>query len=453
MNPPLKTHKNNIIKKHAKRPKTLKLPHFIVNDIPKFFQEKYARHSKNVETHSKTKLITENRTYYPSQHRIIVIGDVHGDLDALINSLLVAKVIRIPNKKVDGNNNNCGECNDNNIHNNGLPPYKERTHKRMFDFFHSIEWIGESTFVIQLGDQIDRTRPIDWDENDVAIGDTVKDEGSSLHIFFLMWYLNKIARENGGRVLSVLGNHEIMNIEADFRYVSPFEFEEYARSFGEFYEKQNTKNRDFAGIADGFKIKQSEHMPKGYNERFQAFSRGEIISNFFGLNYKLVIQIGKWLFMHAGLTDNICGPNTICKINNCVSRHLLNTGDKNSKIIYKRIICSSGDKSPVWNREYGDCSSSENNKDLEEQYSRLLTKFNRTNSRYHKTYKIPAAEYLAIGHTPQFYANQNINSTLNGKVWRCDVGMSRAFGPVSSSYRRPQVLEILDDDIINVLSS
>lgn len=433
---PQKTHKNNIFK-HKKRVKTLKLPHFIVNDIPKFFQEKYARHSKNVEMHSKTKLVTENRTYYPSQSRIIVIGDIHGDLDALINSLILAKVIKLPNTSDD---------------NNGLPDYKDRTHKRMFDFFHSIEWIGEDTFVIQLGDQIDRTRPIDWDENDVAIGDTIKDEGSSLHIFFLIWYLNQIARENGGRVLSVLGNHEIMNIESDFRYVSPFEFKEYATSFGEFYEKQNTKNKDFIGFNNGFKVTKSEHMPEGYNERFQAFSCGEIISNFFALNYKLVVQIGKWLFMHAGLTDNICGPNTICKVNNCISRHLLNTGDKDSKIIYKRIIGCSGNKSPIWNREYGDCLNNENNKDLNDQYTRLLKKFNKTNYSYHKTYNIPQAEYLAIGHTPQFYNKQNINSIFNGKVWRCDVGMSRAFGPINSSYRQPQVLEILDDDIINVLT-
>jgi hypothetical protein len=441
MNPPLKTHKNSIKKKHSKRPKTLKLPHFIVNDIPKFFQDKYARHSKNIEANSRPKLITENRTYYPSQQRVIVIGDVHGDLDALINSLLIAKVIKLPNQN-----------NSENINNNGLPEYKERSHKRMFEFFHSIEWIGGSTFVVQLGDQIDRTRPIDWDENDVAIGDTVKDEGSSLHIFFLMWYLNQIAKENGGRVLSVLGNHELMNIEADFRYVSPLEFAEYAESFGEFYKKQNTKNTEFTGLVAELDIKKSEHMPNGYNERFQAFSRGEIISNFFALNYKLVIQIGKWLFMHAGLTENICGPNTICKINNAVSKHLLNSNDKSSKILYKRVICCSGNKSPVWNREFGDLSTDDTNVELSSKYNDLIAKFNKTNSRYHKTYKIPEAEYLAIGHTPQFYANQNINSALNGKVWRCDVGMSRAFGPVTNKYRSPQVLEILDDDIVNVLT-
>jgi hypothetical protein len=439
MNTSVKTHKGQAFKK-SKRPKTLKLPHFVVNDIPKFFQDKYSRHSKNVESNSKPQLITENRTYYPSQSRIIVIGDVHGDLDALINSLLIAKVIKLPGLE-DTNNN-------------GLPTYKERTHKRMYDFFHSIEWIGGDTFVVQLGDQIDRTRPLDWDENDVAIGDTVKDEGSSLHIFFLMWYLNQIAKVNGGRVMSVLGNHEIMNIEADFRYVSPFEFEEYYNSFAEFYKKQNTKNKNFTGLTDSdINIPKSEHMPIGYKERFQAFSRGEIISNFFALNYKLVIQVGKWLFMHAGLTENICNGNTICKINNAVSRYLLNSTDKDSRILYKRVICCSGNKSPLWNREFGDLSINENNRALLDKYNNLLKQYNKTNNKYHKSYKIPEAEYLAIGHTPQFYANQNINSIFNGKVWRCDVGMSRAFGPIEGNkYRYHQVLEIRDDDIVNVLS-
>ena len=365
---------------------------------------------------------------------MIIIGDIHGDLDALINSLLVAKVIVIP----DGVS---------------VPKPVERTNKTMYDFFHKIEWIGDDTFVIQVGDQIDRTRPVDWDENDVGIGKTVNDEGSSLHIFFLMWYLNCIARENGGRVISLLGNHELMNVEGDFRYVSPFEFQEYANSFK---DDAFSINNDTTGAEPSKKqagLFGSKDVPPGYNERTMAFTPGNIISNYFGLNYKLIIQVGKWLFTHAGLTENVCQPYSICKINNSVSRYLLNKNSGNSKLIYKQLIECSGSKSCVWNRDYGDATLNDNNTNLKTRFEELLNKFNNTNKKYHEKNEIPKAEYIAIGHTPQFYNNQKINSVLDGKVWRCDVGMSRAFGPIGDNqYRMPQVLEILDDDIVNVLS-
>ena len=35
------------------------------------------------------------------------------------------------------------------------------------------------------------------------------------------------------------------------------------------------------------------------------------------------------------------------------------------------------------------------------------------------------ATHIAIGHTPQF--KHGINSICNQRVWRCDVGMSKAF--------------------------
>ena len=80
------------------------------------------------------------------------------------------------------------------------------------------------------------------------------------------------------------------------------------------------------------------------------------------------------------------------------------------------------------------------------------------NMDYHLKNSIPSAEYLAIGHSPQFWAGKSINSICNGKVWRCDVGMSRAFldetdavNDAAVAVRRPVVLEILNDSQVNVL--
>ena len=44
-----------------------------------------------------------------------------------------------------------------------------------------------------------------------------------------------------------------------------------------------------------------------------------IMANFFGINCKLVVQVGSWIFVHAGLTMNMYSNVNICKINNAIS--------------------------------------------------------------------------------------------------------------------------------------
>ena len=115
-----------------------------------------------------------------SSYRIIVIGDLHGDMDATIRSLLVANVIKID-----------------------IIKGKVRTVKK-------IVWTGGSTIVVQLGDQIDRKNRTD----------ARNDENSEMRIIKLFDCLNRAARKSGGAVYSILGNHELMNVAGDFSYVS-----------------------------------------------------------------------------------------------------------------------------------------------------------------------------------------------------------------------------------------
>ena len=96
--------------------------------------------------------------------RIVAVGDVHGDFGAFVSVLRDAGVIDAKNK-----------------------------------------WIGGKTHLVQTGDVLDRGP-------------------DSRKVMDLLQALEKQAPKAGGRVHSLLGNHEVMNMYGDLRYVIPAEF-------------------------------------------------------------------------------------------------------------------------------------------------------------------------------------------------------------------------------------
>jgi hypothetical protein len=108
----------------------------------------------------------------PIHKRIIIIGDVHGDIKRFKNILI--------NKQIINND---------------------------------LEWIARppETIIVQLGDQIDslnRNTNEDWE--------VLKD----YEMIYFTEHLNLIARSKGGYCISLIGNHELMNVIGDFSYVS-----------------------------------------------------------------------------------------------------------------------------------------------------------------------------------------------------------------------------------------
>jgi hypothetical protein len=97
----------------------------------------------------------------PGGARVVAIGDLHGDLGAARDSLRTAGVL-------DG----------------------------------SDHWSGGDTIVVQVGDVLDRG---DGESQILALLDRLEGE----------------AREKGGALIELLGNHELMNSAHDFRYVTP----------------------------------------------------------------------------------------------------------------------------------------------------------------------------------------------------------------------------------------
>jgi len=294
----------------------------------------------------------------PSVRRIIVIGDIHGDFEVIKKLLQVGKVI---NSKGD--------------------------------------WIGSDTVVVQVGDQIDRCRhsskchTIDYKE------------GNDLKILYYFTKLHKQAIKYGGAVYSLIGNHELMNVSGDMRYVSLDGLNEF-KKFSDLNEEKTYRDYD----------------------RKRAFEPGNPVSNFLACTRKAALIIGSNLFVHAGILPHIAEKYQVKELNKILSLYLWNKIDKSE---YQDILFDSN--SPFWTRKY--------NKNVRAEECQELLKLN-------DIYKVGK---IYVGHTPNI--KEGISSICNNKIWMTDYGVSKAF----ESYRTWEeseihVLEILNDgETINIL--
>jgi hypothetical protein len=122
----------------------------------------------------------------------------------------------------------------------------------------------------------------------------------------------------------------------------------------------------------------------------------------FGMKCFLAVNIGGWIFCHAGIAPEISKKYTIPKLNSMLYKFLSNQMNLQEDNIFFDII--SGNNGILTTREFGindiNCK----------RVSMTLANLN--------------ANYMVVGHTVQ----NKINEVCNKKLWRVDVGLSRAFG-------------------------
>lgn len=208
---------------------------------------------------------------YETNSRMVVIGDIHGDIRRFKDILIDAKIINA-----------------------------------------NIEWVAEppNTIVVQMGDQVDSIN------RDSALEDW--EVLPDVEMIYFTNLLNKMALSKGGRVISLIGNHELMNIIGNYSYVSP-------KSLG--------------------------------NNRGELFKPGGSLSAILSQR-PIVVKIGGFLFCHAGLTQDHL--NILKKHNKDVS--YINTIWKNfvktnailleDKEIFENIIL--GNEGILWTRDLND---------------------------------------------------------------------------------------------------
>jgi hypothetical protein len=345
---------------------------------------------------SKNDLLGSNDScVFPPKRKLVAIGDIHGDLSLAIRSLKLAQVI------------------DSNTPNNLLDVSK-------------IQWTGGDTFVVQLGDQIDRVRPSKLFNSLCTEDDDelYEDEGSDLKIIYLFEHLNKQAVKQNGAVISILGNHELMNVDGDFRYVSPKEFREFGNKFNG-------------------RMEYNTEVPFGYKERLEVFKPGGVLARSLGKTRYSVVQVGSWIFVHGGITGVCAKDYSLQKINYHIKRWLLgDLSNENMQHVNNLYHRDDDENSPFWSRVYSDMDEWCNESIKE--FSNTMNMINVWNNKNNDF----RAHGIIMGHSPQFMYGQSINSSLNNRIWRVDVGASRAFGKLTgpdAKHRLAQVLVILND--------
>lgn len=300
-----------------------------------------ARAATGVESPPETREGTEPiasqpaATFLPPVARLIAIGDVHGDIQALREALSVAQVI------------------------------DDQDH-----------WTGGTTVVVQVGDQLDRGE----DERDI-----------------LHWLetLAGEAREAGGAVYPLLGNHETMNVELDLRYVTEGGFASFA---------------DVPWAVDDPLYASYEEAERG---RVAAFRPGGPYAKLLASHF-ITVMVGDTVFVHGGLVPAHAAYG-LEAINSETSAWMIGDGPEPGVL--------SGSDSPVWSRHYSNAPDAND----------CLLLF--------ETLEALDAQRMVVAHTVQ---SGGITDACNGKVWRVDVGLADYYGG-------PTQVLLIEGDQVTVL--
>lgn len=292
-----------------------------------------------------------------------------------------------------------------------------------------LNWIAEpkDTHIVQVGDQVDSCRP--YAHTCENPEETSQDEPHDVTLLKFFTALHEKAKKHGGAVYSLLGNHEIMNAEGNMNYVSYANMEEFKN-----YKDPAKPDLKFATAKEA---------------RLHAFKPGNEYANFMACTRTSAIIIGSNLFVHAGVLPTLTEGKTkhtgdqiakVANINKMVRKWLLGKIDHDS---VKRLL-DDPSISPFWTRILGNIPADKlDHPDCERKLKKVLEVFQ--------------LGRMIIGHTPQFLHKHGINATCNGKLWRVDVGASKAFDKFSQLYgdkngnRKVQALEIIDDNIARVI--
>jgi hypothetical protein len=268
-------------------------------------------------------------TRYPHAESIVVIGDLHGDLEASRAALRLAGAI--------------GE--------------QDR-------------WAGGTMVLVQTGDQLDR-------------GD------DEFEILDLLDALTVQAQAAGGAVHVLNGNHELMNVKQDLRYVT----------LGGFLDFLPTPVADPATV-------DPQVVVDAVHQRLKACRPGHPFALRL-LDRNVITIVGDTVFVHGGVLPHVVEYG-IERLNQETRAWIR----KDRQYPPDILLATDG---PVWSRHYSDDPDVEDCRLLEETLDSL------------------GASRMVVGHT---VSREGISPGCGEMVWRVDVGLAQHYGGT------PAVLEL-----------
>ena len=333
--------------------------------------------------------------------RVVAVGDIHGDLDALVSILQET----------------------------GLIDDQRR-------------WSGGNATLVQTGDILDRG-------------------AQDRQVMDLLMELEKQAARSKGRVVVLLGNHEMMNIMGDLRYVAPQVYSSFADGKSE--QRRQKAYQDHTKllkqraqvlgepteITPEFEKQWMEEHPPGFLEYLEALKPKGQYGRWLRKR-PAILQIEDTLFLHGGIhpslsslkvkeinqriQDEIQAFDTYTQqmvqeklilpfftLNEIVSsaqaeverREAEGSGKENRRLTFLKEFLAFGSwlsthpDGPLWFRGFAQWSEEEG----AEQVSQLL-----------KTYGV---KRFVVGHTPQLPVR--IQMRFQGKIFLIDTGMLSSY--------------------------
>ncbi|WP_375770923.1 metallophosphoesterase [Archangium gephyra] len=248
--------------------------------------------------------------------RVVAVGDVHGDVEALKEVLRLAKLIDDKGR-----------------------------------------WSGGKAHLVQTGDIPDR-------------GERTREA------FELLMRLEREALAAGGRVHALLGNHEVMNMLGDLRYVAPGELASFA---------DQSPEPDASGTPRGLKGHRVAYGPQG---RYGQWLRA----------HPAVVRVNDTLFVHGGVAPAV-PAKTLAELNHWVRQDLFPGNPPGG---------AKDAQGPLWFRGYALGQEEDEARALDT----VLQRF--------------GAKRMVMGHTTD--RDGKIRTRFGGKAVFIDTGLSTGYG-------------------------
>jgi len=274
--------------------------------------------------------------------RLVAIGDIHGNSRLLTDCLLSAGIAE---REDDG----------------------------------SWMWSGGNTICVQVGDFLDRG----YQEEKCIL---------------LLTKLARQAKQAGGAVIILWGNHEMLNATGDFTCTT--NDKAFEKTFGPILDewKGNNKSEEW----------HEQYQKRKYAARHATFEPGGPLSGPLLSNLKVAVQVGRTVLVHAGLrVEHLQRHGGIKGMNKMARDWILGkTGDRH---VFHSI--GAGVKGPVWMRDYSCPANKEPGDKAASMIDDVLRELD--------------VDRLVVGHTVQ----HGVNSAHEGKVWRIDISGERWHDP------------------------